>query len=163
VVSPSNYETVAKSHLKPPERLEVFAGATRGVVALTDRRLLVSDFPWAGSASLLFEAPLAGLSRVAVSRTGSACELATTGGGFTRRVVLPVRYHAPLANLCARITPRIENAGGTLATPPEQRPAVLQTIECGHCGAQNAWLAARRSRSRVGSRGSTADTAGHRS
>jgi len=92
VISPSNYEKVAKSHLKAPERIEVVEGAVRGVVALTDRRLLVSNFPWVGSASLLFEAPLAGLSRVAVTRKGHACELVATAGGFARRVVLPGQY-----------------------------------------------------------------------
>lgn len=85
-ITQSNYEAVARSHLREGERLEIAEGAMRGVVALTDRRLLVSNFPWSGAATLIFEAPLSGLGALYVEPLGArACRISASVGGFTRQ------------------------------------------------------------------------------
>ena len=137
VVSQSNYEKVARSHLTPGERMVEVVGAGRGVVAVTDQRLLVSDFPWVGKGRLLFDVPLDGLADIHVEKTGySAQVVIRTAAGHTRRASITAMFVGPVEALTARLRERIAGDGGTLRAPPVPDAAELAlTLPCGQCGA----------------------------
>lgn len=135
-ITRANYEAVARSHLRSGEALESFHGSLRAVVALTDQRLLVSDFPWTGPASLIFEAPLSGLEAIRVDTLGDAGRrISATVAGLSREADLPASYASILEEPVSRLAKRVAERGGTLSAPVDDAPRCVATVDCRNCGA----------------------------
>jgi hypothetical protein len=66
-----NFEAVLRTHLRDGEELAAFVGVPRKIIAVTDQRLLLSNFPIFRQPKLKFEAPLSELTELDFRPQGS--------------------------------------------------------------------------------------------
>lgn len=111
-----NFRKVLQVHLTQGEELERFFGAGRKIVALTSRRLLVSNFPLLFAPKLLLEAPIDQIRGLdSVQAASMSMDLVVELEGGTARESLPTSYSdvpGELGQIFGRIQERNPAAGG---------------------------------------------------
>ena len=80
-----NFESVIRHHLAEGEELIDFFGVPRRVVGLTDKRFIVSNFPFFGAPKTLIDAPIAAIESFDIETQPQNVLVVVTHGGQTQR------------------------------------------------------------------------------